>query len=80
MTAQTVNAAEVQITQVLQRDHHITNPTFDDFQVHDLGSRVTSFTQLISLVTSFVPAIAAISLLVGGIGVLKHRVGLGRTC
>jgi putative ABC transport system permease protein len=32
---------------------------------------VTTFTQLITLITNFVPAIAAISLLVGGIGVLN---------
>jgi putative ABC transport system permease protein len=42
-----------------------------DFQVQDLGSRLTTFDQLIQLITNFVPAIAAISLLVGGIGVLN---------
>jgi putative ABC transport system permease protein len=39
--------------------------------VQDLGSRLTTFDQLIQLITTFVPAIAAISLLVGGIGVLN---------
>jgi len=67
----TVKAAEAQITQVLRTNHHITNTQYDDFQVQDLGSRVTTFTQLITLITNFVPAIAAISLLVGGIGVLN---------
>jgi len=66
-----VKAAESQITQVLRADHHITNPTYDDFQVQDLGARLTTFTQLITLITNFVPAIAAVSLLVGGIGVLN---------
>ena len=70
-STQTVKAAEAQITQVLEADHHITNATYDDFQVQDLGSRLTTFTQLISLITDFVPAIAAVSLLVGGIGVLN---------
>jgi putative ABC transport system permease protein len=70
-STQTVQAAEDEITQVLRRDHHITDPAYDDFQVQDLGSRVTTFTQLITLITNFVPAIAAISLLVGGIGVLN---------
>jgi putative ABC transport system permease protein len=32
---------------------------------------LTTFTQLIQLITTFVPAIAAVSLLVGGIGVLN---------
>jgi putative ABC transport system permease protein len=70
-STQTVKAAEAQITEVLRQNHHITNTAFDDFQVQDLGSRVTTFTSLITLITNFVPAIAAISLLVGGIGVLN---------
>jgi putative ABC transport system permease protein len=44
---------------------------YTDFQVQDLGSRLTTFDQLIQLITTFVPAIAAISLVVGGIGVLN---------
>jgi len=70
-STQTVKAAEAQITQVLQTNHHITDPQYDDFQVQDIGSRVATFTSLITLITNFVPAIAAISLLVGGIGVLN---------
>ena len=66
-----VKSTEDQISALLLQDHHITNPTFEDFQVQDLGSRLTTFDQLIQLITTFVPAIAAISLLVGGIGVLN---------
>jgi putative ABC transport system permease protein len=66
-----VKPTEQQITQLLLAHHHITNPVFEDFQVQDLGSRLTTFDQLIQLITTFVPAIAAISLLVGGIGVLN---------
>jgi putative ABC transport system permease protein len=68
---QSVKAAEAEISQVLRQDHHISDPTYDDFQVQDLGHRVDTFVQLISLIAAFVPAIAAISLLVGGIGVLN---------
>jgi putative ABC transport system permease protein len=67
----TVKATENAITQVLQADHHIADPRYQDFQVQDLGSRLTTFEQLITLITHFVPAIAAVSLLVGGIGVLN---------
>jgi putative ABC transport system permease protein len=67
----TVKPAEAQVTQVLQARHHTTDTQYDDFQVQDLGSRVSTFTQLISLITNLVPAVAAISLLVGGIGVLN---------
>jgi putative ABC transport system permease protein len=66
-----VKSAEAQITQILRKRHRVTHPQYDDFQVQDLGSRLTTFTDLINLITNFVPAIAAISLLVGGIGVLN---------
>ena len=68
---QAVKGVETKITALLDQRHHVTNPSFEDFQVQDLGSRLTTFTQLITLITNFVPAIAAISLLVGGIGVLN---------
>jgi putative ABC transport system permease protein len=70
-STQAVKAAEAEIVQVLRTNHHVSDPTYDDFQVQDLGSRVGTFTQLITLITNFVPAIAGISLLVGGIGVLN---------
>jgi putative ABC transport system permease protein len=66
-----VQGVEQQIDQILRQNHHITDLRYDDFQVQDLGSRLTTFTQLITLITDFVPAIAAVSLLVGGIGVLN---------
>jgi putative ABC transport system permease protein len=66
-----VKAAEAQITDLLRDRHHITDSAYDDFQVQDLGARLTAFNQLIALITNFVPAIAAVSLLVGGIGVLN---------
>jgi putative ABC transport system permease protein len=66
-----VKAAETQITQVLSDSHHILKPQYQDFEVQDLGSRLKTFNQLTELITNFVPSIAAISLLVGGIGVLN---------
>ncbi|WP_028935908.1 ABC transporter permease [Pseudonocardia spinosispora] len=66
-----VKQVEAEITQLMDQRHNITDPRYEDFQVQDLGSRLTTFTQLIQLITNFVPAIAAISLLVGGIGVLN---------
>ena len=66
-----VKSVEAQVTAILRRNNHVMNTAYDDFQVQDLGSRLATFTQLISLITAFVPSIAAISLLVGGIGVLN---------
>jgi putative ABC transport system permease protein len=66
-----VKNVENQVYDIMRRQHGLRNATYDDFQVQDLGSRLSTFTNLISLITGFVPAIAAISLLVGGIGVLN---------
>ena len=66
-----VKGVEAQITQLMLNRHQITDPRYEDFQVQDQGSRMKTFVDLINLITGFVPAIAAISLLVGGIGVLN---------
>jgi putative ABC transport system permease protein len=62
---------ENQVYEIMRRQHNVRDSAYDDFQVQDLGSRLSTFTNLISLIAGFVPAIAAISLLVGGIGVLN---------
>ena len=66
-----VKNVENQVYEIMRRQHKVLNPVYDDFQVQDLGTRLSTFTNLISLIAGFVPAIAAISLLVGGIGVLN---------
>jgi putative ABC transport system permease protein len=64
-------AAVREITQTLSARHHITNPRLADFQVQTLGVRLTTFNQLLDLLTGFGPVVAAISLVVGGIGLLN---------
>jgi putative ABC transport system permease protein len=66
-----VKQVEAQITQLMMDRHQVDDPKYADFQVQDQGSRMKTFVDLINLITNFVPAIAAISLLVGGIGVLN---------
>jgi putative ABC transport system permease protein len=66
-----VPAAEAQITSILDARHHITDPARKDFQVQSLGARLTAFNQIVGILVVFTPAVAAISLLVGGIGVLN---------
>ena len=67
----TVPNAMAEITHILDTRHHITNPGLRDFQVQSLGSRLQSFNQIVSILVLFTPAVAALSLLVGGIGVLN---------
>lgn len=66
-----VPIAQQEITTLLDERHHITDPDASDFQIQTLGSRLGTFNQVLSLLTNFAPAIAAVSLLVGGIGVLN---------
>jgi putative ABC transport system permease protein len=66
-----VKQVEAAITQLMMDRHQVNDPKYADFQVQDQGSRMKTFVDLINLITNFVPAIAAISLLVGGIGVLN---------
>jgi putative ABC transport system permease protein len=66
-----VPAAMAEITRILDVRHHITDPQMRDFQIQSLGSRLQSFNQIVSILVLFTPAVAALSLVVGGIGILN---------
>ena len=66
-----VPAAMAEINHVLDARHHITDPRMRDFQIQSLGSRLQSFNQIVSLLVLFTPAVAGLSLVVGGIGILN---------
>jgi putative ABC transport system permease protein len=66
-----VPAAMDEITYILDARHHITNPQMRDYQIQTLGSRLTSFNQIVTILVLFTPAVAGLSLVVGGIGVLN---------
>lgn len=60
-----------EITRILDARHHITSPKRRDYQIQSLGSRLQSFNQIVTILVLFTPAVAGLSLLVGGIGVLN---------
>jgi putative ABC transport system permease protein len=66
-----VPAAMAEITGILDARHHITNPRMRDYQIQSLGSRLQSFNQIVNILVLFTPAVAGLSLVVGGIGVLN---------
>jgi putative ABC transport system permease protein len=66
-----VPAAMAEITDILDARHHITDPQMRDYQIQTLGSRLTSFNQIVTILVLFTPAVAGLSLVVGGIGVLN---------
>jgi len=68
-SAATVHAATDQLTDVLDRQHHIHTVTNRDFKVRAYQNLLDQRSQLITFLTIFTAAVAAISLLVGGIGV-----------
>jgi len=81
-----VPLAVAEITATLRESHNITDPTKDDFHIHtqtDIMQRVGVVTNVL---TALLLAVAAISLVVGGIGIMNimlvsvtertHEIGL----
>jgi putative ABC transport system permease protein len=70
--AERIDAARDQITELLRRRHGITyGVDDDDFTVINQADLRSVFTELFSVFTIFLGAVAAISLLVGGIGIMN---------
>jgi putative ABC transport system permease protein len=67
---QTLTAAQAEVTTILDDRHDITDPT-SGFQVINQGSILETSNQATSVFTTLLGAVAAISLLVGGIGVMN---------
>jgi putative ABC transport system permease protein len=69
--AAAVPAAEDQVIRILSDRHRIKDTAKRDFEVQSLRSQLTTFNQIFDIPTLFTAAVAAISLVVGGIGVLN---------
>jgi putative ABC transport system permease protein len=67
----TMTAAADEVTTVLLGTHHITNPTSADFTVLNQATLLSTAGSTNSVFTVLLGAVAAISLLVGGIGVMN---------
>jgi putative ABC transport system permease protein len=59
------------ITFVLRQDHGITDPTKDDFNIETQADILSILGSITSILTLFLAAIASISLVVGGIGIMN---------
>jgi|SRR5579872_3190352 len=69
--ADLIPQAQDQIKAVLRNDHHITDPNKDDFTVRNTQDALSLLGNITSILTIFLAAIASISLLVGGIGIMN---------
>jgi putative ABC transport system permease protein len=68
-SAEEMEAAQFQITNLLRIRHNIYPPQPDDFRINNQGDIISAFTAITGLLTVMVGAIAAVSLVVGGIGI-----------
>lgn len=59
------------IQSVLEQDHGITNSSKDDFTIETQAQILSMLSTITSVLTYFLAAIASISLLVGGIGIMN---------
>ncbi|MDX6230597.1 MAG: putative transport system permease protein [Frankiales bacterium] len=67
--AASINAAQSEITAILDTRHKITNAANADFRILNQASLLTASTSTSQTFTVLLGAVAAISLLVGGIGI-----------
>jgi putative ABC transport system permease protein len=65
------DAAIEQITETLRREHNITYANDDDFSIISQADLLAAFDVITGTLTAFLGAIAGISLLVGGIGIMN---------
>jgi putative ABC transport system permease protein len=63
--------AITQMTDVMRKQHKISKPTDDDFRIMSQSELVKTFTSISDILTTLLGAIAGISLLVGGIGIMN---------
>jgi len=66
-----INFAKSRITFVLRQDHGITDPNKDDFTIQTQADILAILGTITSVLTLFLAAIASISLVVGGIGIMN---------
>jgi putative ABC transport system permease protein len=66
-----LDAAQAEVTAILYERHKVTDPTNPGFQVLNQGSILEASTSTSQVFTTLLGVVAAISLLVGGIGVMN---------
>lgn len=64
-------AAVAQVQEILRERHHITENMDDDFNVFSMDELISTFSSTSQMLTVLLVAIASISLLVGGIGIMN---------
>lgn len=71
ISAERMDAAQEQMAEVLRENHNIAYLDEDDFSVINQADLISIFGDILGALTLFLGAIAGISLLVGGIGIMN---------
>jgi putative ABC transport system permease protein len=71
ISQQATSITQRQITDLLRQRHRIAPGESDDFLVRNMTDAAQTFTQLTTIMTLLLGSIAAISLVVGGIGIMN---------
>lgn len=67
----TIDFAKSRVISILRQTHRITDPDKDDFTVNTQEDALSLLGNITSIMTVFLSAIASISLVVGGIGIMN---------
>ena len=70
-SSNSINSAEQEASNVLLSRHHISDPSLADFTMQSQQDVLNSYSQITGSLTLLLGAIAAISLVVGGIGIMN---------
>jgi len=65
------DTTSLDMTDVLRRNHYITDPVRDDFKITTQAEAMDIFNTILKAITFLLIAIAMISLIVGGVGVMN---------
>src|SRR3989338_6707604 len=66
-----IEFTKARMTSVLRQNHRVTNPDKDDFTIRTQEDALELLGSITSIMTLFLTAIASISLVVGGIGIMN---------
>jgi len=69
--AYNIDYAKQRVTTILRLNHRVTDSTKDDFQINTQEDALSILGDITSILTAFLTAIASISLVVGGIGIMN---------
>jgi ABC-type antimicrobial peptide transport system permease subunit len=69
--ANAVDEAAADITDTLRQQHHISDPSHDDFQVMTVAAAIDMIGSVMNTLTIMLLALTCISLVVGGVGIMN---------